>query len=667
MTKNLKFAVKFSILLSGILLINIACSSSKRAVNNKTEKNSNVVGMLNNKPVTYQQLLEKYKESNPNDTLKTDTATYHNLSDFLNLYLNYRAKILEARQAGYFQEKSITNELDHYANQYAYTFWMDNKIKQELLDTLIARSEWEVHVSHILIALPPQAPPADTLKAWNKLMEARRKFLNGEPFSKLIDEYSSKHNGRPVGGDLGYIEAGWAIKPFEDVAFNTPVDSISMPVRSMYGYHLIYVQGRRRHQPDRMVSHIFFRTRGKGHSIKEAMTRADSVYNLLQNGASWNKMVSASEDFNSRHQDGRIGWVDRNRFRPTFSDTIFAIKKLHTPYHPFYSGYGVHIVKIDSIRNFKNQDQLDQYWMTRLKRLPRYRDNKTNTLSRIKELGNAKIYSDNYASVARVVDKQDSLKPSQISIPADLGSKPIYQINNQTYTANDFIDWVKSNMKNGQNLLLFPQFLQFQNHVAEKELIPLTEKHFPKYKRDVERYMNGLVVYKITDDSVWNYAQHDTTALRNLFEADSAKYWFPTRYKYYRILADTDSVLKTALNRIHEGESPDSLRNDFKKQNLIVQEDIVTDLEGEPYERLKGLTAGESTVPFQYNNKRAILYLSKILKPAPMTFDDAYNQLVTDYQPIRQKQWLENLRRKYDVLAFPNRLHQFFWSGNMNN
>ncbi len=666
MTKNLKFVAKFSVLLVVMLFINMACSSSQKVTNHSQENKSDVVGILDNTPVTYQQLLTQYKESNPDDTVRTDTATYHNLSDFLNLYLDYRAKILEATQSGYFQKTSLKNELGQYARQYAYTFWMDKKIRQELLDTLIARSKWEVHASHILIALPPQAPPADTLKAWNNLMEARRKFLNGEPFSKLINEYSTKRNGRPMGGDLGYIEAGWAIKPFEDVTFNTPVDSISMPVRTRFGYHLIYVQGRRRHQPDRLVSHIFFRTRGNGHSIQKAMTRADSVYHQLQNGESWNKLVGLSEDLSSRHQNGLIGWIDHNRFRPTFTDTVFGISQLHKPYHPFYSGYGVHIVKIDSIRSFKNKKQRDIYWLAQLKRLPRYKDNKANTLQHIKQIGNAHIYADNYASMAKVIDRQDTLKPSEIKIPTELGSKPVYQINNHTYTVNDFSDWLKHKSKEGQNILLFPQFLQFQDDMAAKELVPLTEKHFLQFKNDINRYMDGLVVYKITDDSVWSYAQHDTTALRKLFNSDSTKYWFPTRYQYYRLMADSDSILNAALNQIHEGASPDSVRNEFKKQNLLVQEDIVTDLEGEPYERLKGLTAGESTVPFEFNGKQSIFYLSKIMKPAPMSFDEAYNQLVTDYQPIRQKKWLENLRKKYTVRAYPDHLREKFWSDKIN-
>jgi len=653
-------------MLTSVVVFAAACSSTKDTPQKTVEKKSDVVGVVNNTPITYQELVDQYLSSNPSKQIKQDTATYKDLSDFLDLYLNYRAKLIEAKNSGYYQDNDLKKEINDYATQYAYTFWMDKKIRQELLDTLVARSHWDVSASHILIALSPQAPPEDTLHAYNKLMEARRKFLNGEPFAKLIDEYSSKRNGRPMGGNLGYLSAGWAIKPFEDAAYNTPVDSVSMPVRTKFGYHLILVHDRRKHQPERLVSHIYFQTRGNGNSIEYAMKRADSVYAELQNGVSWSKLVSVSDDKNSSRQNGLIGWVSESRFRPTFTDTIFSIKQLHKPYHPFYSGYGVHIVKIDSIRTYKNKQQEEAYWLNRLKQLPRYKDNKNITLQHIKSVGHEKVFADNYTSLSRIINKRDSVDYSEVQIPETLLSKPVYQINNQSYSVGDFVDWLGRDSHKSPSSKLYNRFLDFQNVEAQNQLIPITKKHFPQYKKDVDRYMDGLVVYKITDDSVWSYAQHDTTDLHKLFVSDSSKYWFPKRYEYYRIAAKDDSTLKGTLRKIEAGISPDSLRSNDANHPLLIQKDVVSDLEGEPYDRLKGLDEKQATDPFNFQNKQTALYLSQIKPPAPMSFEEAYNQLVTDFQPIRQKEWMENLHNKLHIEAYPDRLQQIFWSHQMN-
>lgn len=653
-------------LLTTVMLLTIicwSCSSSKKTRTSASDS-IDVVGYVGDTPVTYRQLLDQYTTSGSHEAFKKDSATYRDLSQFLDLYLTYRAKLLEARDAGYYQQKEIRDELDQYARQYAYTYWMDKRIRDELLDTLIARSKYDVHVSHILIVLPRDASPKDTLAAWNKLMEARREFLQGKPFPELVKEYATKRNGRSLGGDLGYISAGKTVKPFEDAAYNTPVDSISMPVRSQFGYHLIYVQGRRKHQPDRLVSHIFFRTDGKGRSISRAMKQADSVYSLLKNGASWNKMVQLSQDPPSRQQNGLIGWVNRRRYRPTFSDTVFSIRKLHTPYHPFYSGYGVHIIRIDSIRTFPDKKAERAFWLRELKRMPRYRNHKKYILEQAEKVGGAQVYAPAYDSLAELITRRDSIDLSHPELPQKLLAKPFYSINNQTYTGADFVKWLREERPDQRRFPhLYSRFSEFQDSLARKELVSVTGERFPKYKQEVQRYLDGLVVYKITDDSVWSYVRRDTTALRSLFASDSLKYWYPTRYKYYEITSDEDSTLNLAVHLLKNGVVPDSLNNHIGRKYLSVRENVASDPKAVSYQRLEKLHEGGVSSAFTVDGRHHVLYLNAIMKPRPMTFKEAYNQLSSDYLPIRKKEWLNRLHEKYNVhRAGPDHLKKAFWT-----
>jgi hypothetical protein len=40
-----------------------------------------------------------------------------------------------------------------------------------------------------------------------------------------------------------------------------------------------------------------------------------------------------------------------------------------------------------------------------------------------------------------------------------------------------------------------------------------------------------------------------------------------------------------------------------------------------------------------------------------MTFEEAYFRVVTDYQPIRERQWLDGLRARYNVAVYPDRIN----------
>lgn len=64
----------------------------------------------------------------------------------------------------------------------------------------------------------------------------------GEPFDGLIKEAMAAGG---TGADLGYVERGSFVKEFEDAAFAAPENSIAGPVKTIYGFHVIKVGGKR--------------------------------------------------------------------------------------------------------------------------------------------------------------------------------------------------------------------------------------------------------------------------------------------------------------------------------------------------------------------------------------------------------------------------------------
>lgn len=76
------------------------------------------------------------------------------------------------------------------------------------------------------------------VKTLNEAVSLRQLILDGTPFESAAMQNSlcpSKANG----GDLGMFETGWMVKPFEDATAALPVDGLSQPVQTQFGYHLI--------------------------------------------------------------------------------------------------------------------------------------------------------------------------------------------------------------------------------------------------------------------------------------------------------------------------------------------------------------------------------------------------------------------------------------------
>jgi hypothetical protein len=70
-----------------------------------------------------------------------------------------------------------------------------------------------------------------------------------------------------------------------------------------------------------------------------------------------------------------------------------------------------------------------------------------------------------------------------------------------------------------------------------------------------------------------------------------------------------------------------------------------------------GVSPGQSTDAFEFRGRPTFLYLEQIDPARPMTFEEAYFRVVTDYQPIRERQWLDGLRARYNVAVYPDRIN----------
>ena len=86
----------------------------------------------------------------------------------------------------------------------------------------------KVHAGHILVDTREEA------------LFLKQKIDCGESFETLAKNYSKCPSGQE-GGDLGYFERGQMVREFENAAFNLPISTVSEPVQSEFGWHLIKV------------------------------------------------------------------------------------------------------------------------------------------------------------------------------------------------------------------------------------------------------------------------------------------------------------------------------------------------------------------------------------------------------------------------------------------
>lgn len=96
----------------------------------------------------------------------------------------------------------------------------------------------KTHVRHILIKPNETLSDAD---AAQKLLGLKERIANGEDFAELARAHSDDKGSAIKGGDLGDVEPGALVPPFEDAMSKLSPNELSAPVQTQFGWHLIQV------------------------------------------------------------------------------------------------------------------------------------------------------------------------------------------------------------------------------------------------------------------------------------------------------------------------------------------------------------------------------------------------------------------------------------------
>ncbi|MEP1150406.1 MAG: peptidylprolyl isomerase [Balneola sp.] len=606
-----------------------------------------VVGTVGDQKITYGELKNNLN-SDPNKQ-----SSLKELEEFLPIYLEYKAKIKFAQDNGIFDSPKLVKELEIYAKQASYSYWINNRIKEAEFDYYYKRASTEVKSEHILISVPPNASPSDTLAAYKRLIEARNKFLNGTDLAELDPQYSSKQNGRSMGGDLSWFSIGTTIKEFEDVVYNLEKGEISMPFRTQFGYHIVHLQDKRPRTPSRYVSHIFTAL-----GTKESKAKIEQAYNELKKDSLWSKTVLKYSDDNlSASNSGRLGWINHGKFRTDFTDSVMAIDPNLEYTRPIQTSYGYHIFRIDSVQTFKSEKERKESYMKEFLESSNFSKSNEYVINWIQKNVNDQIFKESITDLESFFHSKNTSLLKDISYSENEAT--IYKIKDFHFTKNEYIEYLTLTYPNIKATDYSNTWMsKFISQSIDSVIVELTTSEFPEFKDVIDNYKKGLAVYQVNDDYLWNASTVDTTELKQIYNNNPQNYIYQKRYHYYLLSALADSTLEKAVDFIRTGNSPDSIRSYFPR--VAVSSDSVALSSDPPFDKLRDMKPNSFSLEFDHRNRKALFYLESILPSRKMTFNESFNRILSEYQPIREKEWLDDLKKTYKIKSDVNKLRSTF-------
>ena len=536
-------------LLVAAALLMAGCTATK-----KNDSKEPAIATLGAEPISTSEFQYVYEKNNAGNE---DAYTRESVTDYLNLYTNFKLKVKEAESRGLDTTTAFKRELEGYKEQLAQPYLSEKSVTDQLVKQAYDRLGQEVNASHILFSLQPDAAPEDTLAAYNKAIEVRQRALNGEDFGKLAQTFSQDPSAADNKGNLGYFTAMQMVYPFEDAAYKTPVGQVSMPVRTRFGYHLIKVNDKRQARGEIKVAHIMVRaTPGmpKADSLA-AKQRIDAIYKRLQRNENWDKLASEfSEDANSAQNGGELPWFGTGRMIPNFEDAAFALNKESETSKPVLTPYGWHIIKLIDKRGLPAFEDMEQNLRNKIAKDSRSELNRTAFLKRIKAENNfTEVAAAKSAALAsanqELLQGQWSYNTSDKSL-----NQTLFTIQGKPYTIGNFYTFVKEQQR--PRATGTPEYAMKTMYDAfvDKSLVEYEkanlENKYKDYRMLVKEYHDGILLFQLMDEKVWSKAVEDSVGLQAFFEANKEKYKWGPRVQATIISAANKDLLNKAKEQL---------------------------------------------------------------------------------------------------------------------
>ena len=554
-----------------VLIASISCKTPKKSV----KSDDSVIETIGTNPVYSSEFSYVY---NKNNSGASDAYSSASVNDYLRLYTNFKLKVKQAEEMGLDTSKAFKKELDGYKKQLAAPYLTEKGLTDKLTKEAYERMKEEVNASHILILVSPDADPADTLAAYNKLIGIRQRALKGESFEKLAQEYSQDPSAKSNKGNLGYFTALQMVYPFETAAYTTKVGEISMPVRTKFGYHLVKVNNRRPSQGQVKVAHIMVRaTTGlPAADSLEAKQKIDEIYSKLKQGEDWNELAAQfSDDVNSKNKGGEItNWISAGKMGiPSFEEAALALQKPGDISAPVQTPYGWHIIKLLERKSLEPYSVLEPSIKTKVNK-DRSDVNKIALIQRLKKEDN---FVENSANVEKAAHKADSslLKGAQKFTPiTDPKSNfVLFTINGDKYALNDFLAFVTKNQKPRKNISPAQYMRALYKDYQNESIITYEEAHlqdkYPDYRMLVKEYRDGILLFQLMDEKVWSKAIEDTAGLKKFFNEHRENYKWKERAHATIYNAKNQETLDKTIALLNEGKYPVT---DTKVQDITFAE-----------------------------------------------------------------------------------------------
>lgn len=619
---------------------------------------------LGDKSISAGEFMQVYEKNNIN----SEVIDKKNVDDYLDMYINFKLKVIEAEARQMDTLPKFVKEYNGYRNQLAKPYFSNDEAIDQLVEEAYERMQWDVNASHILIVCDPHATPTDTLKAYNRIMELRKRIIKGEDFNDVAFEASNDpsardtiYNGRFYKGNrgnLGYFTAFDMVYPFETGVYNAKVGEVTMPIRTDYGYHIIKLHSKTPACGLIRVAHIYLQVDDNDPSKADSVVKAkaDNIYNQIDNdGKNWDIIVKKySEDKGSAQHGGMLSPIKVNQIVPEF---ITVVKQLNENEfsEPVKTSYGYHIVKLISKTGVKSFEDEKENITKRVEKDMRSKMSDEAVLRRLKKENKFKEYLKVKDSFIATIDS--TLQQGNYVVAEGVDTnKTLFKLKKREYKVADFIEYIMNHQSKHPFMSAASYAYQLYDEFVKDSVFAFEdaqlEDKYPDFRLLVQEYHDGILLFDLMEKEVWKKAETDTAGIKAFYDEHKNDYMWGKRVKTIVITVNDENSLARVEELVKLDITADSLKAMVKNEGLkgiLVKSPYFQEGDNVDIDETEWVAGTIRVIPSTVDKTTKIVKILEVREPEPKTYKEARGVIISAYQTKLEEDWLNALKAKYEV------------------
>ena len=216
----------------------------------------------------------------------------------------------------------------------------------------------KMKIRHLLVRI--KAGEESKKAALSEINYLREKIINGDSFSSVAMDFSDDPGSRSSGGSLGFIKRNQMVKEFETKAYTQELNSLSSPIETTFGYHILETVEKSGEKIK--VRHILISPeiteQDESLAYKYALSLRDSSKNLSRFKS---LVINKSEDEQTKKIGGDLGWITPNSSPIPEISEVLGLLEVGECSRPVKSSFGYHLLWLEEVKP-GGRASLDLHW-----------------------------------------------------------------------------------------------------------------------------------------------------------------------------------------------------------------------------------------------------------------------------------------------------------------